>query len=384
MTEIQNNNNVKKSTNRIRPQKVLSAVVVVVLFLVLIFSYVSMFSSGFALGNVSYVGVINKEDFYASEFGDMVKIEKVEDIKKIQIGDVLVYRFNGEVGSISVSFVDYDKKIIYSKVNDVQKTFAFDIVLGRQVAKTPVLGAIVGFFASPAGVITVSAVLLLFLYLTIFVGANKEYTPEGKLLAKRLKKEKNDAKIRKQLIDNFRRTDGFSPEDSCIIDGSMGDNLIELVSYTNSGKQGSITDTFAYILDKVHSTYMVKTGLSKKERERISNVVEMFPIVDMIDGGMTFKLIDLILHESVIDFDVVGFEKLCLKFLSKNITVEDLSNFGSVLYVLLQKNKKMRPTVIVRIVKAYYNKVRVSNISQTEEPFQIALELGRIYALNLK
>ncbi|MBQ9790046.1 MAG: hypothetical protein IJW24_00440 [Clostridia bacterium] len=371
--------NIEQGAKRVTAGKIVNIVTIIALFLVLIFCYYGMFSSGLAMGSARAVGVIDAGNFYGASFGDMITIEKVSDIKTIEIGDVVVYHLNGEVGSVKVSLVDYDKKIIYSKEDNVQRTLAFELILGKQKAQVPVLGAIIGFFVSPAGVTVLSAVLLAYLYFLTFSRINKEETEKGKQLAKQLKAEKEENKIRRRLLENFRRTEGFSAEDSNIIDGSMGDNLIELVSYTSNGAQKSVTDTYSYILEKVHRTYMTKQRLSKRERTRVSNVIEMFPIVEKVDDGMAFRLVDLILHEQVLEFDVVGFEKLCLKFFSKNITKQDLSNFGSVLYVLIQKNKKMKISSILRIVGAYCDKVKSMNIEKDSEAFEIAEKLKDVY-----
>ena len=158
-------------------------------------------------------------------------------------------------------------------------------------------------------------------------------------------------------MSQFRKTDGFSAEDSVIIDGSMGDNLIELVAFTSAEKKGDISSTYKYILEKVHRSYMFKDKLSKIDKIRISNVIEMCPIVDKFDEDMEYKLTDLILREQVQEFDLDGFEKLSLKFLSKDVKADDLDNFGSVLYVLLSKTEKLRQKNFKNVAIKYQEKI---------------------------
>ena len=236
-----------------------------------------------------------------------------------------------------------------------------------------------GLFASPVGAIIVSLVRLAYVYYLTFSRINHEESKKGKQLLQQLKNEKEEVAIRKKLLSEFRKTDGFSAEDSNIIDGTMGDNLIELVSYTSQGTQKSITDTYQYILEKVNRTYMTKQKLTKREKTRVSNVIEMCPIVDRFDDAMGYKLIDLVLHEPVIDFDVSGFEKLCLKFLSKDINEDDLLNFGSLLYVLFEKNKKMKVSSTAKIVAAYYNKVMTIDSAKENDLGAIANSLMSTY-----
>jgi len=187
--------------------------------------------------------------------------------------------------------------------------------------------------------------------------------------------EKAEIKARKKLLAQFRKTDGFSPEDSNIIDGTMGDNLIELVSYTKTGQSNNITETYKYILEKVHRTYMTRPKLSKMERVRVSNVVEMSPIVDYFDESMSYKLIDLVLHEPISDFDVNGFEKLSKKFLTKNLTADDLTNFGGLLYVLLEKNTKLNGSAFSKVITAYYDKVMTNFKDEEFGCYNLAIKL---------
>ena len=101
---------------------------------------------------------------------------------------------------------------------------------------------------------------------------------------------------------------------------------------------------------------MFKDDLSRNDRARVSNVIELCAIAGKFDENITYKLIDLILLEPLHDFDDLGFSKLTLKFLYKNINEVDFVNLGSVIYVLLLKNPKLKKSTIVKVVSKYIKK----------------------------
>ena len=352
--------------------------VIAVLFLILIMSYTFIFSSGLSKGGAfgaRVVGVIYEKDFYDAKNGDLIFIKHVSSAEEIQEGDVVIYHINGKVGSVKVTSVDASKKLITTMDKNNTKYLAFELILGKQGSKVAGLGYVWGFFASTTGVIVVSVILLAYVYYITFSRINKETTEKGKQLLASYKKAQRDTRVRKRLIDNFRKTDGFSPEDSVIIDGSMGDNLIELVSYTAQGSLKDVSETYKYILEKVHRAYMFKEKLSKNDKLRITNAIEMCGIVDSFSETIKFKLIDLILLEPIVEFDIGGFEKLCVKFLHKNINLIDLENFGSVLFVLITKNPRLINSSITKVIETYNNKVNQVDKQKNSNALSISNQL---------
>lgn len=329
-------------------------IVISVLLLLLIVGYTFMFSSGLSRGGpfgMRIVGVVDSSKFYEAKNGDLIFINTTKSVDSIQENDVVVYHINGDVGSYKVKSVDALAETVTVYDGESTKLLAFELIIGKQGAKIAFVGYVCGFVVSVAGVVVNSLVLFAYVIYITFSRINEEYSVKGKELRDKYFMLEKSKKQKEKMIKKFKKTDGFSPEDSVIIDGNMGDNMIELVSYTKAGGVSDVSETYKYILGKVHRVYMFKDKLTKTEKKRITNVIEMCPIVDSFGEGTRFKLVDLLLLDVLNEFDTIGFEKLATKFLNSKITEEDLYNFGSVLYVLIDKNPKLLHTNIVKVVK---------------------------------
>lgn len=355
--EIANSNDTPKKLKLWR--KIVRVVSIVFIITLLTLSYWFLFS-GYnieGLTSSNYVGVIKTENFENANFGDLLVVREVKKVKNIEVGDIIVYQINGVVYSREVKEKNTSTKIITVIENQEEKNVAFNVVLGVQEKNIAVLGLFWGFLASYVGVIVLSIGLLAYVFYITFSRIDYEDTKRGEELLSIYKKQQKEYKHRKKLIRQFKKSDGFSPEDSNIIDGDIGDNLIELIAYTNAEKKGDVSETYDYILDKVYNVYMFKGDLSKSDKQKVSNVVELCGIVRHFDEDITYKLIDLLLLESLHDFDDFGFSKLALKFLYKEVGEDDLINFGSMLYVLLIRNPKLKKSTIIKVVSKYIKKV---------------------------
>jgi len=303
------------------------------------------------------VGVLNKNNFVDVNVGDFIIFDDLSSIKELEVGDVIVYLLNGDVYSRSVVSIEQRNKII--TINDIgnQKNISFDVVLGVQGKRIAVIGLIWGFCASTLGVITLSIILLSYVLYITFSRMFYEDTLKGLEIKNRYIELKKQEKARKKMLKQFKKTNGFGVGESKIIGGSMGDNLIELISFTSAENNRNITETYNYILEKVYKAYIYKESLSRIDRTRISNVIELSAVVDKFTENMEYKLIDLILKETLHDFDTIGFEKLSIKFLSKNISSDEIVSFGNVLFVLITKNPKIKNSNIKRIINKFDKKV---------------------------
>lgn len=347
-------------------------IIISALLILLVVGYTFMFSSGLARGGpfgTKVVGVMDDSSFYDAKNGDLIFITPTANISSIQEDDIVVYHINGDVGSYRVKSVDALAETVTVYDGESTKLLAFELIIGKQGTKIAFIGYICGFIVSRIGVLCNSLLLFAYVVYITFSRINEEYTVKGKELRDKYIKLQKSKKQKEKMIKRFKKTDGFGPEDSVIIDGDMGDNMIELVSYTKSGKVNSVSETYKYILGKVHRVYMYKDKLTRNEKKRITNVIEMCPIVDSFGEGTRYKLVDLLLLNVLSEFDTVGFEKLAVKFLNSKISEEDLYNFGSVLYVLVDKNPKLIHTNIIKVVKLVI--IKTSQFEKTKQMLEM-------------
>lgn len=349
-------------------RKVVRIIIIVSFLLVLTASYIFLFSGASQDGMIgtNLVGVLNKNNFVDANVGDLIVIDDLSSIKELEVGDVIVYQLNGDVYSRSVISIESKNKLI--TVDDIgsQKNISFDVVLGVQGKRIAVIGLVWGFCASTLGVIILSILLLCYIFYITFSRLFYEDTLKGVELKNQYIELKKQEKARKKMLKQFKKTNGFGVRESKIIGGSMGDNLIELMSFTSAENNRNTTETYNYILEKVYKAYIYKESLSRIDRIRISNVIELSVVVDEFTESMEYKLIDLILKETLHDFDTVGFEKLSIKFLSKNISCDEIVRFGNVLYVLTYKNPKIKNSSIKRIINKFDKKVSELDMSSLE------------------
>ena len=341
-------------------RKVVRIIVIALILLILTFSYIFLFSGATKDGMIgtNYVGVLKTDNFVDAKLGELIKVEKIQSVKSLEIGEIVVYKINGLVYSGSVASIDLNNKFITVENTTTEKAISFDVIIGKQGKKIAVLGLIWGFCASTIGVVVLTLILLIYVTYITFSKLNIEETPHSVLLYLKYKQQKTQEKERKKMLKAFKKNEGFDELYAKMISGSLGDNLIELMSYSSGEHHDDVTTTYNKLLDKVYNAHIYKESLSRTDRIRISNVVELSAVVDVFDEDMTYKLIDLILRETLHDFDSVGYEKLCSKFLSKKISIDDALNFGKVLYVLINKNPKLITSVIKKIVCKYEKKVK--------------------------
>lgn len=364
-------------------RKIVRVILIVFMLSLLTLSYAFLFSGAdiYGLTSANAVGVIREENFTDCKFGDLIIIKDVKKIKNISVDDIIVYKINGVVYSKKVTEINSSTKIITVIDDEVEKNISFSVVLGVQEKNIAVFGIIWGFLASEFGVIILSILFLSYvLYITIS-RINYEDTRKGVQLLRLYQIQKKENRFRRKLIKDFKKNDGFSPEDSEIIDGPISGNLMELMTYTDSEKKGSVTDIYQHILEKVYKVYMFKENLGRGDRARISNVIELSPIVDKFDENITFRLSDLILREPLFDFDDLGFSKLGVKFLYKSITEDDIFNFGSVIYVLITKNPKLKKSTVVKLVSKYLKKVKEIN-STNQNIIDLSCKLYNLFKNN--
>ena len=386
---IEKINKIKISDKRPNPVKkwrrIVRVVLIVFMFLILTSSYIFLFSGASRDGLIGTraVGVLNKDNFTNSNLGDLIVIDNDASLNSLTNQDVIVYQLNGEVFSKQVKSVDQINKFVIVVDNGIETPISFNVILGTQEKNIAVIGLIWGFCASTIGVIVISIILLAYVFYITFSRINLEDTEKGAELLNLYKKDKKESKERKKMLKAFKKTQGFDPKDSKIIDGTLGDNLIELMSFTNAEKSGNITDIYNYILEKVYRVYIYKESLSRIDRLRISNVIELCPVVDEFSEEISYKIIDLLLKETLHDFDTLGFEKLALKFLTKELTVNDCLNFGNVLYVLLTKNVKAVNANMKKVTIAYIKAINVKHKDQ-ELINDISMKLAKIFNLKVK
>jgi len=328
---------VKERTYKI----VLRVVFISVLFLLLISGYVFQFSSNLVpkLGNY-FVGTFNASNFYDANNCDLILIKKYDKKTDAKIGDVVCFSNNIEKGSGKLISKSGDIFTIETK-DGKNKNISYSTVIGRQFKTVAVLGFFVEFITSYYGIITFSVVLIAYIAFITFSRINFENTKQGKLLYRKFRQAQKEEKNRLKLLKKLKSIEGINYIIASMLDGNYEQNKTKIIAFNQETKL-ALKDEYKYILGVIHDEYLTKKDLSREEKKRITSLIELLCLPKDFDLDIEYMSIDLLLKTHLVDFDAKSFSNSAIEFLSSNLDDDDLLNFGSILYILLYRNKKFR------------------------------------------
>lgn len=337
-----------------RPVKIVGRVLLLILlFGILITCYIFKFSSILYPRFFSYylVSDFNTTSYYKVDSCDLVVIKPYNDISDAKEGDIICYQINSTRGS--GVFLRFNQDILeLEQENGEIIRVGKNSVIGEQVDTIAVIGFFFAFFESYAGIVFVTIVLLAYLAYITFSRVNYENTKHGKELLKELNKQKKEAKQRKKLLAELRDMEGLDYLIGNMLEGDYQQNRQRFYDFDYKIK-GSVKEKYKYVLSTIHETYLSKPDLSRAEKRKITSVIELMCESEEFDGDMEYMLVDLALKTKLVDFDTKNFCDCASKFLKGKILEDDLLNFGSVLYILVKNNKKLRDENIESVAKEY-------------------------------
>ncbi len=340
---------------RDRPYKIVCRVIIVALLLLLLSAcYVFKFSSDFYPKFFSYyvTGTFDESIFYQSNSCDLVVISPYVDINDAKEGDIICYQINTERGS--GKFLGFDKDILELEREDGSiLRISEACVVGKQYKQIPVLGFFFAFFGSYYGIAFVTLLLLAYVAYITFSRINYENTNHGKKLLKELKKQRKEDKNRKKLLSQLKNMEGVDVLVSAMLDGNYEQNREKFYNF-DCKTNASVKENYKYVLATVHDSYLAKPTLTRGEKRKITSVIELMCECGEFDRDMEYMIVDLALKTSLVDFETLTFKNNASRFLKIVKEEEDLLNFGSVLYILIKNNKKIRDRNI-RILAREYN-----------------------------
>ena len=97
-----------------------------------------------------------------------------------------------------------------------------------------------------------------------------------------------------------------------------------------------------------------------------------------IDDDIEYMLVDLALISSLVDFEREEFKESAIKFLNGKVKDKDLLNFGSVLCILIDKNKRLMKPIIQEIAEVYSQKCQNMQEANSRIGFGLASKMSKI------
>ena len=332
--------------------------VAVCLFLILIFSFISVFlrQNYIAVGDKYLIGVINSNNYYDVKSCDLIKVKAVNDEYLYEEDDVVIYKFQNDFAS--GRFVNKVDNLVSIQKDDEQIiNINSSVVIGVQVGKLGVLGLFVWFFTSIYGAFTTLFMTYVYVLALTFGRINYENSKYGKYLLSEYKKWKKEQKLRKKLAKIKVNIEEIDKKYIDILKGSFDENAMNFCIFKPQVKM-SFQEKYKMILFNVHEATIEKNILSNDERRIITSVIELLGQIMHIDGDIEYMLVDLILKTKLVNFEYEKFVDSISSFLGTNISKDDFLNLCSVCYVLIKKNKRMLPDNAKNLVHLLVNKAK--------------------------
>ena len=352
---------------------IIRAIVISLLLSLLVFGYIVKFSANSfpQWVNVKYTGTFKASNFCNVDDFDMVIVKPYKNIIEAKVGDIVCFANTIEKGSGEI--VGFQGNIIEIKINDVVKRVSKNSIVGKQIKTVPYVGLLIEFIGSYYGIALFNILLLLYVLHLTFSRVNYENTNKGRFLYNKFraeqKEKKNSLKIQKQL----KGLNGVTFDVLSILDGDYSEKAQKLHNFNGNSKM-DIKQKYKYVLRVIHDAYIIKEELDRNERRHISGLVELMFESKDIDNDIEYMLIDLMLKASLFDFDDKTFSASMREFLTAKHDDDDLLNLGSVLYVLVLKNKKYRED-LKEICDEYLQKAQYLDRKEKDLIFPTALSI---------
>lgn len=365
LDDPKNETQVKDKTQKI----ILRVVLIGILFALLIFGYIFKFSAGYYPKFFSYkfTGVFNSSNYYNVDNCDLIIIKPYKNTANIEEGDIVFFSTNIEEGSGKLVNIDNDVLEIETKIGVVKRVSETSVV-GKQYKTIAVLGFFVAFVNSYYGIIAFTLLLIAYVAYITFSRINYENTDHGRMLYKEYKKHQAEEKRRIKLLENLDSNINYDIQK--ILEGSFEENKQKLLEF-NLDKKATLKDKYKYVLSSIHDAYLTKSELTREEVKYITSVVELMCVPISFDEDIEYMLNDLILKKELEDFDIVNFKKSASEFINGEIKAGYMLSFGTVLYILVYKNKKLRNEHMKEIIQEY--KLKAIKIEKEEKTVLVGI-----------
>ncbi len=329
---------------------ILYTILVCILSFLLIFGYFAVFTSYFYPTdfNGNYlVGVVDTQNYHDTEEGQTLIVQKYATATDIKVGDEVFFSGNAGEGSGVVLAKYGSQNYLKVLVGGEEKNISLSIIIGKVIQKKDVGGYILWFMQSWYGVAIVNVLLIIVIVARTIFGFTVETSKKGRELQQKLKQQKRAQRKLKKMYKNYKNTglDIYSFE---LLDGDFEENKQKIQEFA---KKRDLQNAYKFLLEKVHRVYISKHKISVEDRSKISNCIELMCLINTFDLDSEYMLTDLILKTHVIHFNLERFISSCKAYLSYKHTVEDISCFVSVLYVLVKKNKHLRKPEFYELIE---------------------------------
>lgn len=344
--------------------------VLVVLFALLVVSYVFVFSPGRnnSIGKHIYVGSFYNGVYYNTKSCDLVKIEPYKEVRLAQKNDIVAYATNIEKGSGRLVSIDGDY-LELEKTNGELIRITIMSVIGKQVETREHLGFFPAFLSSYYGVGILTTVIIVYLTIITFSRINYENTDEGKVLYKRFRKSQEEERERKHLLNKLKDIDGLDLKIYNLLVNDAKTNKENIENFDL--QKATLNNKYKYILYKMHNDLIVQQELSKADKTVITSLIELMCDFGEIDEDVEYQLIDLALISPLVDFEIKTFKESIISYIGECKKEQGLINLGSVLYILVKENKRLFRPVVSEIIEVYSKRAHTLK----EENRKIALGL---------
>lgn len=321
---------------------IFSAIYVFVIAIVaamLVFSYVSVFTSNFypkTFKGRYMVGVVDTTNYLNVKKGQLLLVSNYKSSADIKIGDTVFFSGGDIEGTGEVSATS--KTYVTVQMSNGTKNVQISNIIGKVTGVKDGVGYIVWFFASYAGVITFNIILILLAILKIVFNYYVEPTRKGQQLLTSLSKQ-NKQKQRAKHISKLYEQKNQPDYINLLLDGNYAGNKTRMIGFAQEKKD--IPAAYKFMLKTMHRKYVVKEKLTAADSRQITNCIELMCSLDAFDMDDEYMLSDLILHCPLTDFDINGFCVSANSYLAKQHTISDLLHFQYVLYLLIKQNNEL-------------------------------------------
>lgn len=336
---------------------VLRAILIGLLFILLFVSYVLNFSvNSYPKGlNVYLTAEFDASKHYDAASCDLIVIKPYKNISDANIGDIICYVTNVEEGSGKVVAINLEDVVVKLRNGDT-KAIKNSWIIGYQEDKIPVLGVVYAFLDSYYGIITLSLIILAYAAYITFSRINYENTEHGKKLYRRFRYKQGEEKERRKLLREVRNIEGIDLKIAQMLEGDYEQNKKKFLEFDYETK-GRLKEKYKYVLSEIHDAYLAKEDLSREEKRQITAITELMVVANDFDLDMEYMLIDLNLKSRLYDFDTKVFKESALEFIKCCDHKSDLVNFGSVLYIMVKQNSKIRDENVEEVVHKFQERV---------------------------
>lgn len=352
----------KKTTLR----GIVRIVAISLLLLFLFFGYIVKFSvSTFPyLFGSKFTGTFNASTFCNAKDGDLIIVKEYKDVGEIQKDDIICYATN--LGKGSGVVVAVEAQIVEIETPDSSiKRLTINSIEGKQIKTISLLGYIVEFIGSYYGIIIFNFILIAYISYITFSRINYENTKKGKKLYLKYQLEKREFKHNKKLIKKVSKLEDINYTIVSMLEGNFEENKQKFLEF-NCDLKLSFKEKYKYVLKCVYDAYLTKEELTKEEKKQISSVIELLCVCQDLDNDIEYMVVDLLLKTKLVDFDTHNFSITAIEFLKTELDDDDLLNLGSVLYVMLYKNKKLKDDDMFNLVDRFSEKANSSQRNNKE------------------